>query len=217
MIIKRAYGAAMTYEVSDAEKTEASRAMEFFSHTLKLLTMASDHLDIMKTPFKNNPNMDPAEVMKARAAIRRFRDKAIDNFNEFKHAAFKCVNAMQLFASDTQTLKLMKSFISSIDDLENKVNNFADLFNDLEDKDFPANIVSNIEEIQDQCKSVEEIIDERIKNHIQQNILATSWVDSVGDELKMKIEPKTPLIIDLYNKRQESLNDFIKERGSLGN
>src|ERR1700687_4163395 len=147
-MLKKSYITQMTYEVSDAEKMEAIRALEFFNHTLSLLHMASDHLDIMKTPFKNNPEMDPKEVMKARAAIRRFRDKSVENFNEFKYAAFKCVNVMQNFASDTQTLKLMKSFIASINDLEDKVNEFVDLFNDLESKDFPAQIVSTIEKIQ---------------------------------------------------------------------
>jgi replicative superfamily II helicase len=211
---KRAYLTQLTYEVSDAEKTEASRALEFFHHTLKMLRLASDHLDIMKTPFKANPNMTSEDVMKARAAIRRFRDKAIDNFNEFKHAAFKCVNVMQHFASDTQTVKLMKSFIAAIDELEVKVNNFADLFNDLHAEDFSTKIVKNIEDIQDQCKSIEEIIDERITDHIQQNILASSWVDSVGDELQLKIEHKTPLIVDLYNKRQDQLNSIILDKNT---
>lgn len=216
-MIKKAYLVQMTYDVSDAEKASAERALYFFDHALKLLQLASEHLDIMKTPFKNNPEMDPKEVMKARAAIRRFRDKSVENFNEFKKSAFQCVHEMQEFASDTQTLKLMKSFISSIDDLEVKVNNFVDLFNDLEAKDFSTQIVSDIETIQKQCDDIEEIIDERIKDHIQQNILATNWTDSVGKEMEMTIEPKTPLILDLFNKRQDQLNEEIKNRGTQGN
>lgn len=216
-MIKRAYLVQMTYDVSDGEKATAERALHYFDHAIKLLQLASEHLDIMKTPFKNNPEMDAKEVMKARAAIRRFRDKSVENFNEFKKAAFQCVHEMQEFASDTQTLKLMKSFISSINDLEVKVNNFADLFNDLEAKDFATQIVSNIETVQQQCDDVEEIVDERIKDHIQQNILATNWTDSVGKEMEMTIEPKTPIILDLFNKRQDQLNEEIKNRGTLGN
>jgi hypothetical protein len=216
-MIKRAYSVQMTYDVSDAEKAEADKALIYFNHALKLLTMASEHLNIMKTPFKNNPDVPSEEIMKARAAIRRFRDKSIDNFNDFKKVAFKCVNIMQNFASDTQTVKLMKSFITSIDDLEIKVNEFADLFADLESKDFASKVVTNIEGIQAECEDIEEIIDERIKKHIQNNILATSWVDSVSNELQMKIEQKTPLILDLFNKRQDQLNDTVKERTTLGN
>jgi hypothetical protein len=213
-MIKKAYAVQMSYDVTDSEKVQAEKALLYFAHALKMLNLAAEHLNIMKTPFKDKPDISSEEVMKARAAIRRFRDKAVDNFNEFKHAAFKCVNAMQSFASDTQTVKLMKSFVSSIDELEVKVNEFVDLFTDLESKDFAKSIVSTIETIQEQCDEIKEIIDERIKTHIQTNILATSWVDSVSNELQTKVEEKTPLILDLFNKRQDQLNDIIKERSS---
>lgn len=215
-MIKKVYAISMTYEVSDAEKVQAEKAIFCFNHSIKLLSLSKDHLDIMKTPFKDNPEMSPEDVMKARAALRRFRDKSVENFNEFKIASFQCVNIMQNFASDTQTVKLMKSFIASIDKLESLVNKFVDLFDDLESKDFPRNVVKNIEDIQNQCDEVEQIIDERIKSHIQTNILATSWVDSVSNDLQMKVEKKTPLILDLFNKRQDQLNDIIKERSQLG-
>jgi hypothetical protein len=161
--------------------------------------------------------MTPEDVMKARAVIRRFRDKAIENFDKFKKVAFDCVNLMQTFESDTQTLKLMKSFIASIDDLEVSVNQFSDLFNDLQAKEFVKDVTSSIELIQKQCDEIDEIIDERIKSHIQTNILASSWVDSVSNDLQMKIEKKTPLIVDLYNQRQEQLNDAVEERTPSGN
>jgi len=216
-MIKKAYSVQMSYEISDPEKKQAERALLYFAGALKLLEKASEHLNIMKTPFKDNPDIPPEEVMKARAAVRRFRDQAIDNFNLFKKAGFQCVNIMQEFASDTQTVKLMKSFISSVEELEVLVNKFADLFEDLKSKDFPKNIVANIESIQHQCTDIEEIIDERIKNHIQTDILATSWVDSIGNDLEMKIEQKTPLILDLFNKRQDQLNEVVKERSPEGN
>lgn len=217
MIKKKAYSVQMSYEVSDDEKRQAEHALLCFESALKTLQQASDHLNIMRTPFKDNPEMNPDEVMKARAAIRRFRDKSIDNFNHFKEMAFKCVNTMQTFASDTQSVKLMKSMITSIDELEVDVNNFAEVFDDLQSKDFAKNVVSGIENVQKQCDDIEEIIEERIKPHIQNNILATSWVDSVSQDLQMKIEKQTPLIMDLYNQRQEQLNDAVQERGTVGN
>jgi hypothetical protein len=206
----------MSYDVSDSEKQQAEKALLYFKAAEKFLMQAADHLNIMKTPFKDNPDMTPEDVMKARAVIRRFRDKAIDNFDKFKRIAFDCVNLMQTFESDTQTLKLMKSFIAAIDDLEVSVNQFSELFNDLHSKDFIKNVVTFIESIQKQCDDIDEIIDERIKSHIQTNILASSWVDSVSNDLQMKIEKKTPLIVDLYNQRQEQLNDAVEERMPSG-
>lgn len=214
MLIRKAYAVQMTYNVSDNEKQQAEKALLFFVNANKLLKMASTHLDVMKTPFKDHPDMDPKEVVKARSAIRRFRDKSIENFNTFKKSAFQCVNIMQPFSSDTQTLKLMKSFISSIDMLETKVNSFSKLFNDLESKSFVQNVVQSIDVIQAQCEDLDQIIEDRIKNHIQSNILATSWIDNVSNDLQIQIEEKTPLIMDLFNKRQDQLNEIIKERTS---
>jgi hypothetical protein len=213
-MIKRAYAIQMSYDVSDEEKNQAEKALLAFEHASKSLQLANNHLDIMKTPFKDNGDIEPKEVVKARVAIRRFRDQSVDNFNNFKKLAFQCVATMQTFESDTQCLKLMKSFISSIDDLEAKVNKFVELCNDLEAKSFVQDVVKELEAIQEQCKDIQEIIDERIKNHIQSNILATSWVDSVSTDLQTKIEEKTPLIVDLFNQRQDQLNEMIKERTS---
>lgn len=212
MLNKKAYAIQMSYQVSDAEKMQAERALLCFNRSITLLDNASEHLNIMKTPFKDSPDMSSEDIMNIRTALRRFRNKSVENFNEFKTMAFKCVNIMQEFSSDTQTVKLMKSFISSIDDLENSVNEFVALFDDLKSKEFAKNIVASIEDIQKQCEEVDTIIDDRLKNHIQSNILSRSWVDSVSNELQMKIEPKTPLILDLFNKRQEQLNEKIKDK-----
>ena len=216
-MIKKSYSIQMSYNVTDSEKHQAQQALLYFKAAEKLLLQASDHLNIMLTPFKDNPDMTPEDVMKARPVIRRFRDKAIDNFNEFKRSSFQCVNLMQVFESDTQTQKLMKSFITAIDQLEIKVNTFADLFNDLQSKDFSKNVVASLEDIQKECDEIDQIIDERIKSHIQENILATSWVDSISNDLQTKIEQKTPLIVDLFNRRQDQLNDAIEERSTVGN
>ncbi len=210
--IKKAYIGAMTYEISTNEKIQAEKALVCFDRALKYLQTAKDYLNIIKTPFKDNQNQSPEEVMKARAALRKFRDKLIENFNQFKHTAFQCVNVMQIFNSDTQTIRIMKSFISSINDLEQSVNDLVELFNNLEAKDFGAEIVKQIEDVQIKCDDIEEIVEDRIKHHIITNILATTWVDSVGNELNKKIENKTPLLVELHRKQQEDLQGAINDK-----
>ena len=78
----------MTYDVSDAEKDQAEKALIAFNHSLKQLKIADDHLNIMATPFKDHPDISPEQVFKFRVPIRKFRDKAIDNFNNFKISSF---------------------------------------------------------------------------------------------------------------------------------
>lgn len=211
-MLKKSYSIQMSYDISDAEKLQAEKALSYFNHAIRALNIASDHLNIMKTPFKDSAASTPDEIMQARAAIRRFRDKMIDNFNNFKKISFQCVNLMQMFISDTQTSKLLKSFVNSIEDLESNVNKFAELFSNLEDKSFTSNAVKNIEDIQKTCDSIKDIIDERIKKHIQSNILASNWVDAISNDLEVKINRKTPLMLDLFNERQNKLNDIVHQK-----
>ncbi len=211
-MFKKAYITQLSFDISNEEKDQAEKAILYFDHTCKLLEIAKDHLNIMKTPFKDNPEIDTKEITKARAAIRRFRDKVVENFNEFKQEAFKCVNAMHIFASDTQTVKFMKSFIALVDELEKKVNKFVELFDNLEDKEFVSKIIESLELIQEQCDEVQETVDERILPHIQTNILANSWVNSVSNDLQMQIEQKTPLIVELFNQRQDQINDLVADK-----
>jgi len=213
-MIKKSYTVQMSYDVTVAEKDYAQKAIICFKYSNKLLKKASDHLDIMKNSFKDNPEVPTADIMKARAAIRRYRDQSVDNFNEFKKLAFKCVRVMQNFGSDTQIIKLVKSYISSVDDLEKSVNKFIDLFNELQSKEFAKNVVTSIEDIQKQCDEINNLIEDRIVEYIQSNVLASSWVDTIGNDLKMKIEKKRPLILELFNRRDEQLVDAIKERGN---
>lgn len=198
--------------MSDEEKNQAEQAIYLLNFAKNTIGISSDYLDLMRTPFKDNSEIPPEEIFKNRASLRRFRDKAVDNFNNFKKISFKCVRVLNNFASDTQVTKLLKSFIMSIDSLEDKVNNYVDLFDNLKDKEFVKNIISTIEEVQKQCDDVEKIIDERLINHIKENILATSWVDSIGKELEIKIEKKKPLLLDLVNKREEELNKILNEK-----
>lgn len=212
MMRKKAYSVQMSYEVTDAEKAQAEKALLAFSLAQKLLKVAADHLKIMQTPFKDHPDIDSEQVNKFRAALRRFRDKSIENFNNFKIGAFKCITLMQMFSSDTQTIKILKSFINSIEDVEKQVNEFADLFDDLDSKTFIADVVAKIDSIQRESDELTDIIDERIKTHLQDNILGKNWIDSVSDELQMKVEKSTPFMLDLFNERQKQLSDSDKKK-----
>lgn len=193
----------LSYEVTENEKQVAEKALIIFNITKNLLTKSNDYLNIIRSPFINSPEISYDQLYKFRAALRRFRDKAIENFNKFKVASFKCISIMNNFASDTQTIKLMKSFINAIEELEAKVNIFAEIFDDLKNKNFTQNIIKKVEEIQKKCDEIKDLIDDRLKAHIQNNILSTNWVNSVGNELQMSIEKKKPLMVDIYHQNTE--------------
>jgi hypothetical protein len=204
--MKKAYAIQLSYNISDNEKLVAEKALLYFSDASKKLEMANNHLNILKIPFEENQDITKESLMEQRVAVRNFRDKSIDNFNLFKISAFKCVDIMQNFSSDTESVKMLKSFISEIDNLESYVNDFADLFKNINSNEFKPLILKNIKLIQDKCEEIQDLIDQRIKVHLQTNILAKSWVNTVSNQLQKTVEKKRPIILDLYNKMQNELN-----------
>jgi hypothetical protein len=200
---RKIYAVNMTYDVPDAEKDMATKIVMHLDHLLKMLKTCEEHLNLMYTPFKDNQNISTEQIFAARAALRRYRDKAVDNFNDFKRQAFKCFVLLQPFSFDSQMVKLSKSFVLAISDIEKQVNRFVDLFSNLESKDFGTTIVKSIDNIKKELAQIEQIIEDRMKDHIQNNILARNWVDTVSDELQEKVEKRIPLSIQLVEQRNK--------------
>lgn len=212
MITKKAVGIQMSYEVSDDEKSRAEKLMMAIDFTIKSLRSCDDHLNIMYTPFTNNPNVSTEDVFKYRDALRRYRDEAVKNFNEFKKIAFRCYVLMNKFTPDTQVVKLIKSFTMSISDIEKQVNIFAEAFDDLQAKDFVVILTKCINNIKKEVSQFKQILEDRIKTHIQDNILARNWVDTVSNTLQEKIEEKIPFTVQLVKERNESINNENNEK-----
>lgn len=202
--IKR-YSIQMSYEVPSEDKDRAEKAIRAFDYLLKKLQSAGEHLDLIYIPFKENSNITPEQTYKARAALRRYRDKVADNFNIIKRIAFRCYVLLQPFASDTQIVKISKSFIFCMSDIEKQVNRFIDLFSTLEAKDFAPTVVKAVENVKKELAQLEQIVEDRIKNHVENNILARNWASNVSDQLQEKVEKRIPLSVELVNERNESL------------
>jgi hypothetical protein len=200
---RKLYAVDLTYQVPDAEKDKATKIIVYLDHLLKIMKFCGDHLDLIYTPFKDTPTITPEQTFAARAALRRYRDKVVDNFNIFKRQAFKCFVLLQPFSIDTQILKISKSFVLSISDIEKQVNRFVDVFTNLESKDFGQTIVKAIENIKKELAQLEQIIEDRMKDNIQNNILSRNWVDTVSDELQKKVEKRIPLSIQLVEERNK--------------
>jgi hypothetical protein len=201
----KVYSIQMNYDVSDDEKLQAEKIITHLDHLLKILAFCDEHLQLIYQPFKDNTNVSPEQTFKARAALRRYRDKVADNFNVFKRQAFKCFLAFQPFSVDTQIMKLQKSFVSAIGDLESAVNNFIDIFSDLKSKDFATAVVKGVEGIMKELAQTKQIIEERMRDHVVKNILAKNWTDDVSKEMDKKVEKQIPFSIELVEERNKKL------------
>jgi len=210
MFKKRAYSSMVTYQIDDSEKEQAEKAIRWFKHCLKILEQCDDHLNLIYNPLKKSPDIAPDKIFARRFMLRTYRDKVVENFNRFKQVAFKAYVMMQPFTSDTQTEKLLKSFVSSVEDIEIQVNRFIDLFANLKNEEFSKGIVVAIENIKKEIVQLKQIVDERVKDHLQTNILARNWVDNVSNELQEKVEKKSPLVMQLVEDRMKMLNETNK-------
>lgn len=195
----------LSYEVPNEDKDRANKAIMCFDYLLKMTKDCSEYLNLIYTPFKDNQATTPEQIMKVRAKLRVYRDQVADKFNLLKRMAFKCFVALQPFSTDTQIIKLNKSFILSMGDIEKQVNRFIDLFSNFEAKDFSQSVVGSIDNIKKELAQLDQIVEDRIKDHLQTNILARNWVDSVSDELQEKVEQKLPFSVELVNERNQKL------------
>lgn len=210
--MRKKYAIQLAYAVPSEEKDKANKCIMYIEHLNKILKICDNHLDLIYQPFKDNQNGTPEQTFAARAALRRYRDKVADNFNTVKRQAFKAYVLLQPFNTDTQIIKLTKSFVASVQDVEKQVNRFIDLFSDLEAKDFNQLVIKAIDNIKKEVAQLEQMIDDRIVPHIQNNILAKNWTDNLSEELQQKVEKNIPLSLKLVQERDEKINGKEKDK-----
>lgn len=183
--------------ISTEEEYQAKKILISIKYAKKSLEKATKHLENVLKPFEDNPDISAEEVWDNRAMFRGFRDTSVYNFNNFKIDAFKCINFFKTFESDYNVIKIVKSFIDSIDDLQKAVNTFTELFDpaSMKSKSFVTDIKANIEDILSKSDDIFDLIDNRIKTYVTVNILNINWLDEVRDNLKVKeVERKSLLI-----------------------
>lgn len=206
-MFKKAYSLQLNYEITDAEKIKAKKTLVLFEFLIQKLDSFLDHLDLMHSSFENSKN-ESKDIFERRADVRRYRDKVLQNFSEIEKIAFKCYISLNNFKSDTQTVKLIKSYTDSFEDLEKQTDRFSELFVDLQSEDFSTNIVKAIEFIKKQASELKQIIEDRVISHFKINILNQNWIANMSDKLQEKIENKDPKSVEMAKERD---NNYINE------
>ena len=205
-ILKRSYQVQMSYDISDAEHMYANNAIAAFDVLLGSIKLFSGQLDKMLIPFKENQDITSEQIFKFRSTFRGFRDEALTRLNDVKSKAFSCVAIMMHFVSDTQVEKIMKSFNMCVEDVTKQLKIFSILFDNLQAQDFKTNIVKSIQAIKKETAQLKQIIEERIQNYLETDILAKSWTDTAGDR-DNKLKEKIPYDVELFNQQQTALQE----------
>ena len=192
----------MSFKISDTEKKVAFDAMKNFSSTLNSLSIAKDHLDILYGPFKKAQTISSEVLIEYRGKLNRFRSKVEDNFSTTKDYAFEALNKLNYFSTDTHCGELISSFKEAMNDLMKSSQKLIEILDDYKTEDFKDKIIVAIDNIKKESAQLENLIKDRIINHIKKNIIGETWIN---DSNKVKnLTEKIPTVIDIYQKINNS-------------
>jgi hypothetical protein len=197
----------MNFAVPDSEKRVAEKAEEQFENLLARLKVNSEFLGAIYEPFKRHQNIDSDILLKYRKTFRDYRDEVQVKYEKALKSANKCMVLMSEFGTDTVIEKMMDSFISLIKEIEKDVNAFLSIFSNIDDPEFKTYVITCVDAIRKRSNQVKQIVNDRILDHIETNILAKNWADNLSERFQEKIKEKVPLVVQLFHERQKALKE----------
>jgi dGTP triphosphohydrolase len=206
---RKAYSIQMHFGVPESEKRVAEKAEEYFDQLLSNMEDAKDYLDLIYVPFQKHQNIDMEMIVEYRKTFREYRDQVQLKFRNIAKKGYKCVALMNAFSTDTATEELMDSFIGTIRELDKYVDTFVSIFSNLNSSEFRDHLISTIDSLKKQMNQIEQLIKDRILDHIDSNILAKNWAKDISDRFEgsQPIEERVPLVVQLFKERQKALQE----------
>lgn len=206
---RKAYSIQMRFDIPESEKRIAEKAEEYFNQILLSVRDAKEYLDIIYVPFQKHQNIDMEMITEYRKTFRDYRDQVKLKFINIIKKAYKCVALMNNFSTDTATEELMDSFIGAIRELDKYVDTFVSIFSNLNSSEFRNYLISTIDSLKKQMNQVEQLIRDRILEHIDSNILVKNWAKDVSNHFDDEpIEERVPLVVQLFKERQKALKEI---------
>lgn len=203
---KFAYAIQMSFPVPDVEKRAAEKASEAFNNLLGRLKLVVEHLELVYDPFKKVEQVDNQTLVEYRDVFRKYRDKVENNFEKSFQTAFLAVNLLSEFPNHTQD-EILKSFMDQVDSLKEQLHVFLSLFDNLNSIDFKNNLLASIDSIKKGVNKTRQIINDRILEYIDTNILAKNWMSDISSKYHKNVKEKVPLVVELFRERQKALQN----------
>jgi Zn-dependent oligopeptidase len=144
-------------------------------------------------------------VVNYRKTFRQYRDQVRFKFSQISNRADKCVVLMKEFASDSTTEEMMEAFMGMMRELQKYIDIFVSIFSNLNSAEFRNHLISTIDSIKKQMNQIRQLINDRILEHIDNNILAKDWASEISEQSDIVVEEKIPLVLQLFRERQKAL------------
>lgn len=197
----------MSLEIPVAEKKIARNIIKNFQIIGGKLKSFNKHLDIIFVPFNNNKNVSKESVLEYRASLRRYSEKIKENFSEIRELAAQAINELNFFSTDSHIKELINAFIDSFGDVENSVNFVISSIENWKSDQYRDLVIKSIEIVKKQVAQTNKLIEDRIIEHINTNILANNWMDLANNKDN---NIKEPYIKQLFKEREEKLRKMLK-------
>jgi dGTP triphosphohydrolase len=202
---KNAYSVQMNYDVPESEKKIAEMAKQHFEEVIVACEDLADYLLKIYNPFYKLQNPDMKLIQKYSKTFIDYSKEVNNKFEDILTATKESIKSMEEFRADTSTEEMMDSFMGAIRELRKYIDIFMSIFQNLNNQDFRNNLISTIDSTKRQLNQIKQLIMDRILEHIENNILARNWSESISDDQDIKQEEKVPLVVELYRKRQQAL------------
>lgn len=209
-ICKLAQLVEMSLDVPSSEKKAARKVVSMMEKLCKKIEQFDEHLDLIYNPLKNNQTASKESVIENRGAIKRYTDKIEENFDELTKFSLMIVKELNVFSTDSHIKELIKSFTNAFGDVEVSIKSLIAALDDWKSKEYRDNVLVSIENVKKQAAQVYKLLNERIIEHINTNIIANTWVDNISDKLNVTVQEREPYIKKLHREREEKLREVIK-------
>jgi hypothetical protein len=205
MIIKIAEALNLSFEIPDSERKIAISIVKRLSVLLNKIDVLNIYLGNMYDPFKKYDIVSSESIMKYRSAIWTFSKKIEFKFKELESIAALIIRDISMFDSDSEITELKSSFTDDVGDIEKEKENLIKTLTNWDAKDYKDTVVIAMENLKKQMAQLRKLIEERIIEHLNVNIIAENWTNSLDPEISSVISKREPLLIQLFKERNEKL------------
>lgn len=195
----------MIYNIPDSQIEKARKAKELFEDLIGLVRFCNNHLDQIREPFDGLTETNGEVLAKEKKLFQRYAGAIRHNFDLVLKKSNRCAILMSEFATDTKVQTMMNSFLSYIDEIEKESKRLLDVFDNFKNPNFPVSLISAIDQIKKTNVQIKELVNDRILEFIDVNILASDRVKDITDENDNRVYDKKPLLVQLYEERINAL------------
>jgi hypothetical protein len=182
-------GPRLTMEVSERERSLAKAAKKEFKAILKDLDNALEVIfELRDAIVQQRPSKEDLQNT-YRGRLLRYRRKITEVFNKL---LIRFKNAIESLGdiTDPDMANLKKIMIAEFDELSDGVENVLSTLDDVDKEGFTKELERLCTQMQIRSTSINEIIDNRLVNHIDSDILGKMKVS----ELKTRIIKRTRML-----------------------